>query len=158
MTGRPRSLRVPTSASLLPPVIPYGAICLRESPHFRLNSDPQSRTLPDRIRNLLANSTRQLIRNVFEQTQPHGHLKQIFLEHGFVSVEFLDHAIVGYPPHPFWFWRQIPLVRVKAANRTKSRSDLCLALMRPSVTVHELRSISASRRMMISGRSRVSPI
>jgi hypothetical protein len=46
--------RAPTSASLLPPVIPYGAICLRESPHFRLNSDPQSRTLPDRIRNLLA--------------------------------------------------------------------------------------------------------
>ena len=124
-----------------PPVIPYGAICLRESPHFRLNSDPQSRTFTDRIRNLLANSTRQLIRSVFEQTQPHGHLKQIFLEHGFVSVEFLDHAIVGYPPHPFWFWRQIPLVRVEAANRTKSRSDLCLALMRPRVTVHELRSV-----------------
>jgi hypothetical protein len=69
----------------------------------------ESEMRPDRIRNLLANSTRQLIRNVSEQTQPHGHLKQIFLEHGFVSVEFLDHAIVGFPPHPFWFWRQIPL-------------------------------------------------
>jgi hypothetical protein len=50
----------------------------------------------------------QLIRNVRGQTKSLDRPKQAFLDHGFVSVKFFDHTIVGSPPHPFRFWRQIP--------------------------------------------------
>ena len=50
--------------------------------------------------------------------------------------------MVGSPPHPFRFWRQFPFIGVEAANRANPRVNLRLALMGPSSTIHELRSVS----------------
>src|SRR6516225_277566 len=89
-------------------------------------------------RNLLAN----LIRHVHGQTKPLDRPKQAFLDHGFVSVKLFDHTIVGSPPHPFRFWRQIPFVRMKATSGAKPRFDCRRALMTPGDAVHKLRGVS----------------
>jgi hypothetical protein len=31
-------------------------------------------------------------------------------------IEFRDSPIVGAPPHPFWFWRNIPFIGIGPAD------------------------------------------
>ena len=38
------------------------------------------------------------------------------VQDSFIAVEFLDGAIVRPPPHPFRFWRKIPVISIEVAN------------------------------------------
>src|SRR5690242_19492158 len=62
------------------------------------------------------------------------------IEQPFISLELLDKATIGLPPHPLWLWRHMPFLRVKIADQ--AHLDPFHAEVGPIHRRHELRSVS----------------
>jgi hypothetical protein len=61
-------------------------------------------------------SFRPLISKQFQSAQFCCQQSASVVQFGFVAVETLDVAVVGFPAHPFRFRRQIPFVRIEVGN------------------------------------------